>query len=92
MRLAIACGRPDVDAMLESITSQEFDEWVAYYRLEPFGYQAMIDVVANAAAAVCHALGSKVMPWMITGAEEPQETVSPNQASAMIRKLHGNNR
>ena len=26
----------DVDAMLDSMTPQQFDEWLAYYSLEPF--------------------------------------------------------
>lgn len=37
MRLALACGRVDVDKMLAEMTSSQLTEWMAYYRLESFG-------------------------------------------------------
>jgi hypothetical protein len=37
MQLALAAGRLDVDAMLESMTSNQFSEWQAFYRVNPFG-------------------------------------------------------
>lgn len=37
MRLALACGRVDVDRMLAEITSRQLTEWKAFYRLEKFG-------------------------------------------------------
>jgi hypothetical protein len=37
MRLALACGRVDVDRMLAEMTSTQLTEWMAYYRLEKFG-------------------------------------------------------
>jgi len=92
MRLAIACGRHDVDAMLESMTAQQFNEWIAYYQLEPYGHEAVKDVIATAASAICHALGAKVTPWMILGRDEPQAEVSPNQAAAIFRGRHGDHR
>ena len=33
-------GWPNVDAMLREMTAQQFDEWLAYYQLEPFGILA----------------------------------------------------
>lgn len=32
-------GTLDVDAVLCSLTSQQINEWQAYYRLEPFGHE-----------------------------------------------------
>lgn len=29
--------RPDVDAMLDELTPEQFDEWQAFERIEPFG-------------------------------------------------------
>lgn len=40
MRLALALGMPNVDEMLSSMSGEQFAEWVAFYRLEPFGYEA----------------------------------------------------
>lgn len=37
MRLALACGRVDVDRMLAEITSRQLTEWKAFYKLEKFG-------------------------------------------------------
>jgi hypothetical protein len=33
----LATGHVNVDQMLDSITSEQFAEWVAFYRCEPFG-------------------------------------------------------
>jgi hypothetical protein len=37
MQLALAAGVLDVDKMLNSITSNQFSEWQAFYRINPFG-------------------------------------------------------
>lgn len=39
MRLALALGEPHPDKLAEELTSQEFSEWIAFYRIEPFGPQ-----------------------------------------------------
>lgn len=40
MQLALAAGTLDVDLMLNSISSEQFSEWQAFYQLFPFGAQA----------------------------------------------------
>ena len=30
-------GYANVDAMMREMTAQQFNEWVAYYQIEPFG-------------------------------------------------------
>ena len=40
LRLALELGWPNVDAMLREMTAEQFDEWIAYYQLEPFGILA----------------------------------------------------
>ena len=37
MRLAAKLEWANVDAMMASMTTQQFEEWYAYYRIEPFG-------------------------------------------------------
>jgi hypothetical protein len=37
MRLALACGRVDVDRLAAELTSAELSEWQAFDRIEPFG-------------------------------------------------------
>ncbi len=41
LRLALELGWPNVDAMLREMTAQQFDEWLAFYQLEPFGIGAI---------------------------------------------------
>lgn len=36
-RLCRMAGRLDIDQMLEEITPQQMDEWIAYYYCEPWG-------------------------------------------------------
>jgi len=40
MQLALAAGTLNVDLMLNSISSEQFSEWQAFYLLHPFGPQA----------------------------------------------------
>jgi len=37
MQLALAAGIVDVDSMLNGMTSNQFSEWQAFYRVNPFG-------------------------------------------------------
>ena len=54
----------DVDGMLESMTPQQMDEWIAYYRIEPFGDEwlqagTIAAVMYNVVASVGAAMGGK---------------------------------
>lgn len=37
MQLALAAGKTDVDGMLDNMSSEQFSEWQAFYRINPFG-------------------------------------------------------
>ena len=57
-------GVIDVDRMLESMTPQQMDEWLAYYQVEPFGDEwlqagTIAAVVYNVVASVGSAMGGK---------------------------------
>ena len=47
MRLAVELGYANPDAMLREMSSQQLDEWIAYYKLEPFGIQALDWILAH---------------------------------------------
>ena len=47
LRLALEMGWPNVDAMLREMTAEQFDEWIAYYQLEPFGILAEDAIAAH---------------------------------------------
>jgi hypothetical protein len=59
--LALELGHVDVDAMLESITPIQFEEWRIFGRLKPFGDRradlrnAMLAIAID--AVVAHAVG-----------------------------------
>lgn len=78
--------------MLDSLTPSQIDEWLAYSSLEPFDNDSLKWTIANAAAAICHAFGAKVMPWDILGKKEPAKQVAPSMASALFGGNRGNNR
>lgn len=40
MQLGLAAGILDIDALLNSISAVQLDEWQAFYRLYPFGAKA----------------------------------------------------
>ena len=45
LRLALELGYPNPDAMLREMPAQQFDEWIAFYQLEPWGILAQ-DVIS----------------------------------------------
>lgn len=73
MRLALALGWVDVDAMLQSIPSRQLGEWMAYYELEPFGQDR-----ADIPAAVVAAQVANTIP------RKGGRAVSPNDYLPMI--------
>lgn len=54
LRLALSLGWPNVDAMLREMTAEQFDEWMAYYQLEPFGILAEDAIAAHWKAIYCN--------------------------------------
>ena len=47
MRLAVQLGYANPDAMLREMTTGQLNEWIAYYRLEPFGTGALDWLLAH---------------------------------------------
>ena len=43
----MALGWCNVDAMLREMTAKQFDEWLAYYQIEPFGILAEDAIAAH---------------------------------------------
>ena len=54
LRLALSLGWPNVDAMLREMSAKQFDEWMAYYQLEPFGILAEDLIAAHWKAIYCN--------------------------------------
>lgn len=61
-RLALGVGRVDVDQMLDEISSSLFTEWMAFYNLEPWGYDAANWRAGMQAATMCNINRKKNTP------------------------------
>lgn len=90
MRLAAyVVHHAEVDAVMDSMTHEQFDEWCAYDMIEPIGTQPICEVLTSIGLLVSAALGvtSKVkhfMPWREVDEVKPQ-AASPNQVRQMLR-------
>jgi len=93
MRLALACGRLDWRALIDELTVEQFDEWLAFNSLEPIGGERMTWTLANGFAAICGAFtrstSDTVEPWQfVPGAVEPrQQPTSPGAVKSMLGVL-----
>lgn len=97
-------GRVDVDQMLEQITPEQMDEWIAYYRIEPFGepwrQAALIAAEARNAGITSLAphLGRKltasdmVEPDDYLNGQKQKQALSPEAFQQIARAVYGNNR
>lgn len=88
MRLALALGHADVDAMLEGMSASQMTEWIAYYSLEPFGQDRGDIPAAVIAAQVANTIPRKGRPVspndylpMLGGRSRPRQT--PEQMKAI---------
>lgn len=59
MTLALMLGRADVDAMLSEMTARQYEEWRAFYQIEPFGPWRDSVNAAVVAQQVHNVLGGK---------------------------------
>jgi hypothetical protein len=71
--------------MLDGVTPQQFDEWLAYRELEPDPLERLIGVVKLGFATLVAAWGMKIEPSDLDPwGSEPQEA-SPEQSAAIVR-------
>jgi hypothetical protein len=95
--------RLDVDQMLEELSPEQFDEWMGFYLVEPFGEQwrqtALIAAESRNAGVIALAphmkrrLGSKdfVSPDDYFGKSKPS-SITPEQFEEIARITYGNHR
>lgn len=93
MRLAEAVGELDVDAMLDRMTHEQFQEWAAKDRIEPIGTEKICWVIAGFAATVSNQLGAEsvpadFIPWAKRG-KKRAVVMSPNDAAAAMNQAFG---
>ncbi len=78
------------------MTSEQFDEVLAYDSLEPLGPDRLYQLLCRIGAAICSALGADYNPKVFDPINdqrvevEPAEFQSPEAAAAMMR-AHADN-
>jgi len=93
----LAVGEIDVDALLARLTSRQLTEWMAFYRLEPFGERRADLRMAILAALIAnvnrdpkkHREPFTVDDFMpkFEPIAEPQQSQSWQQQKAMLQSL-----
>lgn len=76
MRLALAMGRPDVDGMLDEITHEQMDEWIAFDNLEGVGLERLRFATALGLSAVAKGVGMEISAsdLLLDDAETEEQT------------------
>ena len=78
--------------MLDEITPEQFDEWMAFRKLEPDPEERVRTILVNGLGALCHAWGVKLSREDLDPALKEQtavQEVTPEQALAMARASYG---
>lgn len=82
-------GYADVDAMLESMTPRQFEEWFARDRIEPIGNKGIHDLLTRIGSCVASMVSENPVsekefrPWK--GHEPPEPVATAEQIIAMAR-------
>jgi len=74
-----------VDAMLEAMTPEQFDEWHAKDLIEPIGSRSVTYVLSLLGEIIATYLGCDMKaadftPWVI----QPETSVTPNESGILI--------
>lgn len=80
--------------MLDRMTPRQFDEWIAFRRIEPDPDERLRVIVTTGFLALCHAWGVDLEPEDFDPAlkdqpETSDEMMSPDQAAAAARMAYG---
>ena len=92
MRLCLAAGRLDVDEALDGLTPEQFDEWLEYLQLEPFGSLPVARQMATLVGAIAAANGVELdeakllQAW---GYYEPTPPLTQEESDRAMRAAWG---
>ena len=72
--------------MLDALSPQQFDEWVAFRRIEPDPADRLRVILTTGLLALCQSWGVEITPKDLDPMlEEQEQEVTPEQAAAMMR-------
>ncbi len=89
--MAERLGWLDVNAMLDTVTPRQFDEWVACKKLEPDKLDRLRVILLRGLECLCNARGAKITGKDLDPYYEDEEVVetTPEQAAKMMREAYG---
>lgn len=73
LRLAQACGRFNVDEMLDEMTAQQFEEWLLFDAAEGLGDSKLMHLISLGFSLLLKSWGNEVEWWQLLGIDEPEE-------------------
>ena len=83
----------NVDKWLDTIEPRQFDEWLAFRRLEPDPDERLREILKMGLASLLHAWGVKIEPHMLDPVSQKPEAsvqhVSSEHALGMLRSAYG---
>ena len=72
--------------MLDALSPQQFDEWIAFRRIEPDPADRLRVILTTGLLALCQSWGVEITPKDLDPMlEEQEQEVTPEQAAAMMR-------
>ncbi|KKM87080.1 hypothetical protein LCGC14_1272510 [marine sediment metagenome] len=75
--------------MLDELSPEQFDEWIAYRSIEPDPWERLIAIVKKGFSALCHAWDMKMEPDDFDPmAEQKSENISPEEAARQVRQAY----
>ena len=101
-RLARVCGRLDVEEMLDEVSPERLNGWIAYYRIEPFGDDwgpptKICETIANILVTEEKDLAEAdefrpLFQGQKRRSRRQKRMVKPEQAMPALQAIYGNNR
>lgn len=71
--------------MLDELSPEQFDEWIAYRSIEPDPWERLIVIVKNGFSALCNAQGAKLEPDVFdTLKQQEPEIASPAESAQLV--------
>jgi len=72
--------------MLDALSPQQFDEWIAFRQIEPDPADRLRVILTTGLLALCQSWGVEITPKDLDPMlEEQEQEVTPEQAAAMMR-------
>lgn len=89
MRLALELGEPNVDVLKRKITSRQFAEWMAFFRVEQYGPVGMDVRFAQLMSVIANSLTEEKFKPEDFMPDQEKETKDPEKLAEMVKQTYG---